>query len=71
MKRARYDGPSMAVEVQIPRSGDEAEFYSADSVIVPRGHLLPDDVPAKIRDELLERPDWAEVDQKPPAKKED
>lgn len=62
MKRARYDGPSMAVEVQIP---------DAEPVAVQRGHLLPDDVPAKIRDELLERPDWAEVDQKPAAKKED
>lgn len=70
MKRARYDGPSEAVEVQIPHD-TEGEFYGVESVTVPRGHLLPDDVPAKIRDELLQRPDWAEVDQKPPAKRED
>lgn len=63
LKRARYDGPHTAVTVQIP-----------DSTISPfdveRGHLLPTEVdgqsiPAKVRDDLLSRQDWTEVDQKP------
>lgn len=67
MKRARYDGPSLAVEVQIP---------DVPAFAVERGHLLPLDVdgvnvPAKVRDELTARPDWSEVEQNPPSTKRD
>jgi hypothetical protein len=58
-RRARYDGPSTAVEVYLP---------DGRVVEVERGHLLPTEVegeavPAAVRDELLERADWSEVDQ--------
>lgn len=64
-KRARYDGPHPGVHVEVAGTYDEngvlvkegAEFY------VERGHLLPDDVPAETRDNLLDTDDWSEVKQ--------
>lgn len=59
-KRVRYDGPSTAVDVHLP-----------DGVVtVERGHLLPAEAPAAIRDELAARGDWSEVQQSTP-KQED
>jgi hypothetical protein len=63
-KRARYDGPYTAVDVHLP---------DGEIVTVERGHQLPAEVPATVRDELLARPDWSEVQQSAPsstAKKE-
>lgn len=58
MKRARYDGPHTAVVID----------PNGLNITVERGHLLPvehngENVPAKLRDELLARDDWTEVDQ--------
>lgn len=67
--KARYDGPYLAVDVKLP---------SGNFVTVERGHQLPtevkrddgetEQVPAALRDELISRTDWSEVDS---AKKED
>lgn len=68
-KRARYDGAHEAVDVHYP---PDAPIDQQESVTVKRGGLLPDEVPAKVRDELLQREDWSEVNQatSPPAKSE-
>jgi hypothetical protein len=58
-KRARYDGPHTEVAV----FDSEAGIYADPIDIVVRGGLLSADVPARIRDELLQSPDWAEVKQ--------
>ena len=56
-KKARYDGPHPAVIVEVlPRVTDEVE----------QGHQLPtevdgENVPASVRDGLLETNDWSEV----------
>ena len=58
MKRARYDGPHQdGVLVFDP----EAAVHAAPIDHVKPGALLSQDVPARIRDELLEREDWTEV----------
>lgn len=52
-KRVRYDGPHTAVDVHLP-----------DGIVtVERGHLLPTEAPAAIRDEFAARADWSEVQQ--------
>lgn len=55
-KRARYDG-SGSIRVYAP----EDTYMQNPLDTVESGHLLSADVPAKIRDELLTRPDWSEV----------
>lgn len=67
-KRAKYTGPHVEVGVEIGEN---------NVVVVERDHLLPNEdargepIPASIRDELLERADWSEVDQSTAKKKED
>lgn len=73
-KRARYDGPGK-VFVSLDE-GDVNKFRPnekdpkrANGVYVENGQLLPeetpagDNIPAKIRDDLLNTPDWSEVKQ--------
>lgn len=56
-KRARYDGPN-PVLVDL----NEGDVTKAPNFVqVEPGHLLPADVPAKIRDDLLKGDDWTEV----------
>ena len=56
-KRARYDGPNPVYV--IPDEGDLSR--SVEPILVEPGHLLPADVPAKVRDDLLRSADWTEV----------
>lgn len=58
-KRARYDGPHEEVAV----FDSEAGVYADPVAVVQRGGLLPADVPARIRDELLQSEWWSEVKQ--------
>jgi hypothetical protein len=58
-KRARYDGPHEAVLI----FDSEASVEAPPLAEVQRGGLLPADVPARIRDELLGRDNWSEVNQ--------
>ena len=60
-KRARYDGPHD--EVLVDLSEGDINRIGVDYVTVKRGGLLPAEVPAKIRDELLSNPDWSPVEQ--------
>ena len=60
-KRARWDGTS-PVRVTYPPGAVHPE----KEWIVEPNHLLPDDAPATVRDELTSRPDWTEVDQAAP-----
>lgn len=53
-KRARYDGAHPEVLVDDPNTDDKP-------VVVKRGGLLPTDVAARTRDDLLSREDWTEV----------
>jgi len=57
-KRARYDGGS-PVRVTHPPGA----VYPDKEWVVEPGHLLPDDAPASLRDELTSRDDWTEVEQ--------
>lgn len=67
-KRARFNG-SAPVRVTWP----PGEVYPEKEWVVEPGHWLPDDAPAALRDELLTRPDWGEVQQSSdkPAKSEE
>lgn len=62
-KRARYTGNAPGVRITWPPGAvyPEQEWY------VEPGHWLPDDAPAKLRDELVKGPDWSEVEQTTPA----
>ena len=70
-KRARYLGPFEEVVIQWP----PGETVPEKKWTVKQNDWLPDDAPAKLRDELLDGPDWSEVEQQPAAasssKKED
>jgi hypothetical protein len=59
-KRARFDGPHDDVFVFDPEASVEAPPIDH----VKRGDLLSNDVPARIRDELLARDNWSEVNAK-------
>lgn len=59
--RARYTGPFSEVVVQWPPG--ETRPSESQSWTVQQNHWLPDDAPAKLRDELLQGPDWSEVEQ--------
>jgi hypothetical protein len=59
MKKARYDGAHEAVVVTWPPGA----AYPEQTWLVQRGHQLPQDAPAPLRDELLAGPDWNEVEQ--------
>lgn len=61
-KRARYDGPHPLVFVEV-----EGE---PKPIAVERGHLLPAEVAASVRDSLLEQDDWSSVDQPTGPKKD-
>ena len=63
-KRARWDGPG-PVHVYDP----EASVYDPPLATVEPGHHLPDDVPARIRKELVARDNWTEVEYTPPGGK--
>lgn len=56
-KRARYDGPHSEVLV----FDGQNDVYAQPVAKVKRGGLLPQDVPARVRDELLAGDDWSEV----------
>jgi hypothetical protein len=63
-KRARYDGPFDEVRVTWPPGAVHPE----KEWLVQRNHWLPDDAPAKLRDELLANGDgWSEVEQSAPS----
>jgi hypothetical protein len=57
-KRARWNG-SEDIRVFDP----EASIYDGPIDTVVPGGLLSADAPARIRDELLKRPDWTEFNQ--------
>lgn len=64
-KRARYDGGHPAVIVEV---------LPGKTVTVEQGHQLPteldgEQVPASVRDGLLETNDWSEVDAPAPTPK--
>lgn len=56
-RRAKYVGPHLEVAVYDPKG----TVYDGPVATVERGHLLPADVAAYIRDDLLSREDWTEV----------
>lgn len=58
-KRARYDGPHDEVAV----FDSEAGVYAPPVDVVKRGGVLSADVPARIRDELLQSEWWSEAKQ--------
>jgi hypothetical protein len=58
-KRVRYDGPFQSVNIGWPPGQVPAE----QTWNVEQNHLLPDDAPAKLRDELAKREDFTEVEQ--------
>lgn len=57
-KRARYDGPWAKTRVSWP-PGETIPEYEA---LIEKGHLLPADAPAKLRDSLVAGDDWTEVE---------
>jgi hypothetical protein len=57
-KRARYTG-SEAVKVAWP----PGHVYPEQEWTVEPNHWLPEDAPAALRDELLGRDNWTEVEQ--------
>lgn len=57
--RARYDGPHEEIAIFDP----EADAYQPPVAVVQKGHYLPTDVPARIRDELTAGDYWTEVRQ--------
>lgn len=66
-KRARWDGADTVLVFD-----PQGSVYDAPIAAVEPGHHLPDEVPARIRDELLGRDQWTEIDYTPPgAKKKD
>lgn len=56
-QRARYDGAYEEVFVYDPETGNQVVVDT-----VKRGGLLSKDVPARIRDSLLDTPEWTAVD---------
>jgi hypothetical protein len=60
-KRARYTGPFDEVRIGWPPG--ETRPSEQQTWIVERNKWLPDDVPAKLRDELLKSDDWSPVEQ--------
>lgn len=64
-KRARYDGPYEAVHV----FDSEQDVYAPPVATVKQGSFLPEDVPARIRNELVAGDSWTEVNYTPPGDK--
>ncbi len=64
-KRARYDGAYNEVTILWPPGAVNPE----NTWTVERGHYLPADAPAPLRNELTAGPDWTEVDYTPPGEK--
>jgi hypothetical protein len=62
-KRARYDGPYPAVKVTWPPGRTDVGSEDYKEWVVEVGHQLPEDAPAKLRDELTATDYWTEVDQ--------
>lgn len=58
-KRARYVGPYESVTIHWP----PGEIVADKTWTVEQNHWLPDDAPAKLRDELLQSDDWSEIEQ--------
>jgi hypothetical protein len=58
-KRARYTGNPPGREIAWPPGAVNPE----KTWFVEPGKWLPEDVPAALRDELLQTPDFAEVEQ--------
>jgi hypothetical protein len=68
-KRVRYVGPYEEVAV----FDSEAGVYAPPVAIVQKGHLLPEDVPARIREEFAHKDNewWAEVKHETPKADDD
>jgi hypothetical protein len=64
-KRARFDGPDPEIQVYDP----EGSVYDPPIATVKQGGHLPEDVPARIRQELVARENWTEVNYTPPGDK--
>lgn len=63
-RRARWDGPT-TVRVMDPENAGSPPLATVEP-----GHYLPDDVPAKVRDQLIHDSDlWTEIDYHPPGSK--
>lgn len=68
-KRARYTGPFPEVVATWPPGAIAPE----QQWVVQQNHLLPDDAPAALRDELghADNPDWSLVEQTAATTKKD
>lgn len=66
-RRARYTGNPPGREIAWP----PGEVYPEKVWFVEPNHLVPDDVPAKLRDELLKSDDFSEVEEQSSSKKGD
>jgi hypothetical protein len=64
-KRVRYTGNPPGREIYWPPGAVHPE----KSWFVAPNHLLPEDVPAKLRDELAATEDFNEVEESTPSKK--
>jgi hypothetical protein len=64
-KRVRYTGNPPGREIYWPPGAVNPE----KSWFVQTNHLLPEDVPAKLRDELAATEDFNEVEESTPSKK--
>lgn len=60
-KRARYLGPDPECAVYDGEKG----VYDPPVAVVKQGEWLPEDVPARIRDDLLALDSWGEVNVSP------
>jgi len=67
-KRARWDGPSAVIVAWPPGAVNPEQTWEVEP-----GHQLPEDAPAALRDELVSRDQWSEVQYTPSgaAKKDD
>jgi hypothetical protein len=63
-KRARYTGNPPGRVIAWP----PGEVHPEKTWFVQPNHWLPEDVPAKLRDELLATPDFTEVEESTPSK---
>jgi hypothetical protein len=66
-KRARYTGNPPGRDIYWPPGAVQPEKHW----FVEPNHWLPEDVPAKLRDELLATDDFSEVEESTPTKKKE
>ncbi len=65
-KRVRYTGSPPGREIAWPPGA----VYPEKTWFVETNHMLPDDIPAKLRDELLRSEDFSEVEHSTAVKKD-